>query len=133
MSDRELLEAAAQAFWAGEVEDMSIRWDDAEQCILYIHGDNQDHNGRDREFLWDPLNDDRDALRLAVKLNLWVNVYSPSQSTPQFTNAIVQDPYHDVYEEHGDDPCAATRRAIVRVAAALATERAAQGAQGDGT
>jgi hypothetical protein len=114
--DRELLEKAARA--AGLVaHDVSSRG-------LWVYPVDSELNwdGEYPIFDWNPLADDGDALRLAVKLNLWVNVYSPSQSTPQFTNVISNEPaqFFDIYEEHGDDACAATRRAIVRAAAALA-------------
>lgn len=44
MTDRELLEAAAKAYWGSEIDDTcSIRWLDKDECIGYTHGDNQDH------------------------------------------------------------------------------------------
>ena len=63
---------------------------------------------------WNPLTDDGDALRLAVKLRMEVNIEMFS------TNATVHEPYSEEHEQHGDDPYAATRRAIVRAAAQLA-------------
>ena len=57
---------------------------------------------------WDPLTDDGDALRLAVKLGL----YDLDDLLFQFGT----DPLIDT----GIDPYAATRRAIVRAAATLA-------------
>lgn len=108
--DRELLELAAKANWAGELEDMSIRWGELDNCILYIHGDNQDHNGIDQEYRWDPLDDDGDALRLAVDLRLTV------------LEASVRKPDGDVvnvWPGEAADRYAATRRAIVRAAAAI--------------
>lgn len=103
MTDRELLEAAAKAFWGKEIDDVcSVRWLEADQAIGYTHGDNQDHNGVDREFVWSPLTDDGDALRLAAKLYLWEAVRLAHR------------------EVSGDvDIYAATRRAIVRAAAAV--------------
>ena len=60
---------------------------------------------------WNPLTDDGDALRLAVKLEieLWfgnggLNAYGMSM---------------DIEEDYGEDPAAATRRAIVRAAAEI--------------
>jgi hypothetical protein len=60
---------------------------------------------------WNPLTDDGDALRLAVKLGLcllwqhdWLMAYSGDVSER---------------ERHLDDPYAATRRAIVRAAAEI--------------
>ena len=114
--DRELLELAAKANWAGELEDMSIRWGDLDNCILYIHADNQDHNGHDREYRWNPLEDDGDALRLAVKLRLEVF----TKDEPFDTAAVSRYGMDDIYAEHrADDPYAATRRAIVRAAAQI--------------
>jgi len=64
---------------------------------------------------WNPLTDDGDALRLAVKLNFRVDagyvgcadVYGTLGSCVQATEVL------------GGDPYAATRRAIVRAAAAM--------------
>lgn len=58
---------------------------------------------------WNPLADDGTALRLAVKLELLVHVMKETSD--------VTGPKIDVCERHGDDPYAATRRAIVRAAA----------------
>jgi hypothetical protein len=74
MTDRELLELAAKAAGNGFV-------------IGY----------------WNPLADDGDALRLAVKLNLW---------------EAVRDGYQHA-DSWDSDPYAATRRAIVRAAAEI--------------
>lgn len=82
-TDRELLELAAKAFWAG---DECTFWFDASEgdggSIVYIHADNQDHNGQDRELVWNPLADDADALRLAVKLWIWLDYSGCSYETP---------------------------------------------------
>ena len=62
---------------------------------------------------WNPLTDDGDALRLAVKLNL--NVYCSTKN-------IVKTAYpNQVFAEElkQPDPYAATRRAIVRAAAEI--------------
>jgi len=85
-TDRELLELAARA--AG----------------IHPH---------DIECTWNPLTDDGDALRLAVKLGLDV-FCRPSQWSEcgRIGNAGFR-------EKHGTDPYAATRRAIVRAAAAI--------------
>jgi len=63
---------------------------------------------------WDPLDDDGDALRLAVKLGFIVDTHGA------FTRISL--PFGDVMciAAHGDDPCAATRLAIVRAAAKIA-------------
>ena len=61
---------------------------------------------------WNPLRDDGDALRLAVKLRMLVDV------TRFSTTAIANGDTHAA-EKHNGDPYAATRRAIVRAAAAI--------------
>jgi hypothetical protein len=60
------------------------------------------------EDIWNPLTDDGDALRLAVKLCLLDN------------HEIAIAP---VNVWHGDDPYAATRRAIVRAAAEIGKQK----------
>lgn len=112
-ADRELLELAAKAFWGAEIDDVcSIEWSDADG-ILYTHAENQDHNGIDRQFRWNPLLENHDALALAVKLQLGVIPFSDDVSaTHGPTGREWPEPY-------GDDPCAATRRAIVRAAAEI--------------
>lgn len=62
--------------------------------------------------VWNPLTDDGDALRLAVKLQLLVDV---CDSYTGACNILIDE----VEQDHGDDPCSATRRAIVRAAAAI--------------
>ena len=105
MTDRALLEAAAKAaglqidFWfAGE--------DGADEASVV---------GQARA--WNPLTDDGDALRLAVKLR--IAVFPPEQQDNPA--AVANGPGHDApwIEETGSDPYAATRRAIVRAAAAI--------------
>lgn len=96
MEDREMLEWAAKA--AGIRNDGDgPRVDDNEGC--FVRG-------------WDPLKDDGDALRLAVKLglNIHINNYG--------TTARKNDGQWYGYEAHiyRDD---ATRRAIVRAAAEI--------------
>jgi len=69
------------------------------------------------EVPWNPLTDDGDALRLAVKLKIEIvftenTVWLGKQH--QLGDYIV-----DLYEPLNNDPYAATRRAIVRAAAEL--------------
>lgn len=64
---------------------------------------------------WNPLDDDGDALRLAIKLRIDI-VHEPHDKV----RAVFADRFADPLEEYGNDPAAATRRAIVRAAAALA-------------
>ena len=61
---------------------------------------------------WNPLTDDGDALRLAVKLDMSLVMFSI------FVRVDTVD-YTDIYEEYGTDRYAATRRAIVRAAAQI--------------
>ena len=102
MTDRELLELAAKA--AG------IQFSELGGGARYAPqpGIMQPY------VLWNPLTDDGDALRLAVKCNLNVCVGYGSVS------ACLQDDgsFHRI-EEIKDDPYAATRRAIVRAAAEI--------------
>jgi hypothetical protein len=98
MSDRELLELAAKA--AG------YEWDHwyAENRLAIV-------NGR----VWNPLTDDGDALRLAVRLRFAVDVGVMLTGVDG-----LQDRDKGIASEmHGEDPYAATRHAIVRAAAEL--------------
>jgi hypothetical protein len=106
MNNKELLELAAKA--AGN----SLAWSDFGPYIpkappFDTSGD-----------LWDPLTDDSDALRLAVKLGLAIHVWGDE--------TVVMNCYNDneikCIEAHGKDPYAATRRAIVRAAAEIGKE-----------
>lgn len=114
-TDRELMEAAAKA--AG----IKVAWREAVQCLCY--------SGSPYHVAWNPLTDDGDALRLAVVLGLSVEPY-PYYTQPKHSVIVKQRRRGDQMREsnptecvelHKDsDPCAATRRAIVRAAAALA-------------
>ena len=97
MTDRELLELAAKSagMAGGYVEH-----------FLEV-GIARSHTG-----IWNPLEDDGDALRLAVKLQLGVAVYNDRVDTTDGENV-------DLYEYIDYDPYAATRRAIVRAAAEI--------------
>ena len=70
---------------------------------------------------WNPLADDGDALRLAVSLNLsvkhGVDIWDDNQKMSAY--AYLGDFGECFFEEHGSDPYAATRRAIVRAAAEI--------------
>lgn len=135
-SDRELLEAAAKAYWGDEIDDVcSIEWDDDDQCIAYTHADNQDHNGHDVQMLWNPLTDDGDALRLAVRLNFsasrssGIRVGCWAEKAPFDTDLPGHDTWTEVAEcwfgessikpigRYETTQLAAVRRAIVIAAA----------------
>jgi hypothetical protein len=65
--------------------------------------------------LWNPLTDDGDAFRLAVKLGLGLDVLLTLGATEVSTD----DELKTILEYHNDDPYTATRRAIVRAAAEM--------------
>ena len=96
MTDRELLELAAKA--AG----YDVTWLKNSQ---FIHGSDD---------WWDPLTDDGDALRLAVKLHMQVSITTEScrAETLPVLGVRVND----------NDEFAATRRAIVMAAANAAVD-----------
>jgi len=108
MTDKELLTLAAKA--AGiEIE-------------LYRFGFGESFwipEGEELQRPWNPLTDDGDALRLAVKLKMMIDV------GPGYAEA--KDPEHEQGQKpitameyfFDDDPYAATRRAIVRAAAEI--------------
>jgi len=96
-TDRELLEFAAKAIdgWLYDGIDGL--------CICTREGGAK---------LWNPLTDDGDALRLAVKvgISLTMRAAGCEATDLELVNA---------YEPDGKDPYAATRRAIVRAAAEI--------------
>jgi hypothetical protein len=115
-NDRELLEAAARAAGLGRVV-----WND-EAMYAGKFGALLTKDGIGERTWWNPLMDDGDALRLAVKLNLDVDIcFSAASVCYVFTNTAGDEDADHVSEPTGDDPAAATRRAIVRAAAAIAT------------
>jgi len=99
MADRELLEMAAKA--AG------IQLNNAAMQTMYMGDDGQ-------WVFWNPLKDDGDALRLAVKLH--IDIYTPDRDGRV---GVLTPECEEVYEPEGVDACAAVRRAIVRAAAAI--------------
>jgi hypothetical protein len=101
MTDRELLELAAKA--AGDVTHEEV-WKGE-----YSHFE---RNG----YGWNPLTDDGDALRLAVKLGIGID-FDFSDGCGETSAAQTLQEYQ--YEKHDNDPFRATRRAIVRAAAAI--------------
>lgn len=65
---------------------------------------------------WWPLTDDGDALRLAVKCALHVDLSSTSISVYYW---LKDESCDSVDEDFNNDPCAATRRCVVRAAAEI--------------
>lgn len=115
MSDRELLEKAARAAGIKAVY----------TPMLYLNGLSilDDETGRHTD--WNPLQDDGDALRLAVKLNINIQHMSFLSKDAHYIAAGVAD-WSGMKVRAGDNPCAATRRAIVRAAAAIGSAHEAQ-------
>ena len=116
MEDRELLELAAKA--------ASLDYQNYTDCIKDY--DSKHRNGPalyavEEAYSWNPLTDDGDALRLAVKLQMRLDVFrhSSSASITTYTDRILAEEGHSI----GQMSDAATRRAIVRAAAAMATAR----------
>ena len=88
MTDRELLELAAKAAGLEVVTPTMLTYGQ-----------------------WNPLTDDGDALRLAVKLQMHVNVYPTKTSVT--ADGVYLERLHDI------DSTKATRRAITRAAAEI--------------
>ena len=65
---------------------------------------------------WHPLEDDGDALRLAVKLKIPIQFPDWTDVTRTWGSKDCLDAFD---EPHGTDPLAATRRAITRAAAEI--------------
>jgi hypothetical protein len=107
MTDRELLEAAAIAACL-EYECTSHTWDQQ-------HDQHQIRAESGQLVNWNPLADDGDALRLAVKLNMHIF------RIDAITTARLITANWGCDERDDGDPVAATRRAIVRVAARVAS------------
>lgn len=104
MQDRELLELAARASIAEGFRRGQYKSADEASSDLCKDG---------RAF--NPLQDDGDALRLAVKLRITPRVHLQGYSVAVTAQSIV-DSYTEIC---GDDEMAATRRAIVRAAAEI--------------
>lgn len=109
MVDQELLELAAKA--AGlNVKAQSVNADD--RWIGLIVGEK---HTREKKF-WNPLADDGDALRLAVKLHISIAL----NRTGGYTTSIYGYSMRlEIKEMHNNDPYSATRRAIVWAAAEI--------------
>jgi hypothetical protein len=108
-SDRELLEAAARA--AGYVIDPRVKAIMDRDIVLL--------NERGGNSVWNPLTEDDDAFRLAVKLGIKIELHAAWV----YAIAVIRGREYLQIEEgwaQGGDPYAATRRAVVRAAAAMA-------------
>ena len=103
-TDRELLELAAKAagitYDPGDKSEFGLR--------LVIDFEPSEHARR----RWNPLTDDGDAQRLTVKLGIEIQVIYPRDRIE-----LGRSRANSMWQLHGIDPYAATRRAIVRAAA----------------
>ena len=107
-SDRELLELAAKAAGIeGEIKKTFGGW----PCVMRKNG-----------HAWQPMHDDGDALRLAVDLDLAIvpyPIYNKQKHSVLVQKKNLDESMFEKMELHGDDPRAATRRAIVSAAAEI--------------
>lgn len=100
MTNRELLEFAAKA--AGL---------ENEPCL----------NGWEERYPlgWNPLTDDGDAFRLAIKLNIRFVLFPETIVKSRGVAWVYNGANCSLWEPEGIDPFAATRKAIVRAAAEI--------------
>lgn len=103
MNDRELLEFAAKAAgWAYFYTNKDMGGDVIGHYV---------QNEQRQSFQWNPLDNDGDALRLAVKLRMDLEI--------GITGCFACTETEGATEYYKDDPYAATRLAIVRAAAEI--------------
>ena len=135
MTDRELLELAAKAagysFWYskhgyinlvtpnGNTVACCTWWKPFDECTgekndpPTLYDALQDHGN------WFPLTSDGDALRLAVKLGLDLEMHGCNSTHPYATAFDCERNIAEEEQPNDGDPFAATRRAIVRAAAEI--------------
>lgn len=104
-NDRELLELAAKAVGFSS-------WD-------WLGGDGlmNVYDAEGRQSAWNPLTNDGDALRLAVKLN--IQITPGTYNKDEFTAFKAAGGEAHEFRHFQQDEYAATRRAIVRAAAEI--------------
>lgn len=112
MTDRELLELAAKA--AG-IKGHYATLDEFPGWMTVHDGEGIYYTSSQA---WNPLSDDGDALRLAVKLSIYIQPFTEAQTPSVFARSINKIGTEQVLPL-GDDPCGAVRRAIVRAAAEI--------------
>lgn len=110
-TDKELIELAAKAAglegeWQRDTNFVQERY------YFEVPYNNQ---GMMTSVEWNPLREDRDALRLAVKLQLEIR---PGPGAVSVSNVCYNDPLSFVW--YNGDPQKATRRTIVMAAAKIA-------------
>jgi hypothetical protein len=108
MTDRELLELAAKA--AG----IRLEWDGhPDQWVPMYYSGKTYHS-------WNPLEDDGEAFRLAVKMKMWISIAGSSCAVERPANVIELTSGSE--QKHGD-PYLYARRAIVRAAAEIGKQQ----------
>jgi hypothetical protein len=112
MTDRELLELAAKAAGYATIQYQNLK--DSSLDIRYGI-DEAIWNGED---YWNPLENDGDALRLAVKLNLFIDTCGADVLAGWVVDKDALS-MNTLTQAKNGDPYAATRRAIVRAAAEI--------------
>jgi hypothetical protein len=104
MTDRELLELAAKAAGYKVDQRASFKtWRDSRRLALV--------EPKGGHTLWNAVEEDGDALRLAVALRISLDMLT--HIVDATTGTVM------CHEPWGDDHCAAARRAIVRIAAEI--------------
>ena len=104
MTDKELLRLAAKS------ADIEIEWDETLDCWVMPN----DEDGWFSIVRWNPLDNSTQAFNLAVKLRLDVCIRGVATLIPFLDTQPVY---------HGENPFAATRRAIVQAAADIEEAR----------
>src|SRR5690625_4114660 len=110
MNDHELLEMAAKAAGLTYVDYAGVGYDGRSGLML------TDEIGR-QTVTWNPLTDDGDAMRLAIKMG--VNLSLPSSPNHVFVQVGERGSVPFALDRIGGNPLSATRRAIVRAAAEM--------------
>lgn len=113
MDDKELLTLAAKA--AG-IRQVWVETSLISEWVL-LDSDNKEI------FSWNPLTDDGDALRLAVKLLIELNHNHFQQTVDAYYSPDFSQKTIKLTEDYGNDPYAATRRAVTRAAAEIGKEK----------
>lgn len=122
MNDRELLELAAKAAGLEIIKHSQDARDKAGYGYVGLYVQNRD--GSFAGTGWNPLTDDSDAFRLAVKLGMGILYETQEAMGGRFVEVS-----YDIDDEEGTckvvtellggAPCAATRRAIIQAAAEI--------------
>jgi hypothetical protein len=118
MDDKKLLELAAKAAGLDGYEYVKATE------FTYASMQRRNSGGAEDGFfelqadVWSPLTDDGDALRLAVKLKLCIDMNWLSIGSAGDTMCFMPD-NQTVMQAHGRDSYAVTRRVIVRAAAEI--------------